>query len=39
MVIEAARGDDRVKENYLSMALFGVARSWLINLPEGTVYN
>jgi hypothetical protein len=39
MVIEAAGGDDRVKTNYLHTTLAGVARSWLINLPEGTVYN
>jgi hypothetical protein len=39
MVIEATGGDDRVKANYLPMALTGMARSWLINLPEGTIYN
>jgi hypothetical protein len=33
-VIEATGGDDRAKANYLSMALFSVARSWIINLPE-----
>jgi hypothetical protein len=38
-VIEAARGDDRVKVHYLPMALSGVIRSWLINLPEGSIYN
>jgi hypothetical protein len=38
-IIEATRCDDRVKDNYLPMALSGVARSWLINLPEGTIYN
>jgi hypothetical protein len=36
-VIEAVRGDDRVKANYLPNALTGVARSWLINLPEGSI--
>jgi hypothetical protein len=38
-VIEAAGRDDWVKANYLPMALSGVPRSWLINLPEGTIYN
>jgi hypothetical protein len=37
-VIEAAGGDGRVKANYLPMALAGAARSWLINLPEGSIY-
>jgi hypothetical protein len=32
-VIEANRGDNRVKANFLSTALTGSARSWLINLP------
>jgi hypothetical protein len=31
------RGDDRVKANFLPMALTGVARSWLINLPKGSI--
>jgi hypothetical protein len=39
MVIEAARGDDQVKANYLPMTLYSVARSWLVNLLEGTIYN
>jgi hypothetical protein len=38
-VIETAGGDDRVRANYLPTTLFGVARSWLINLPEGSIYN
>jgi hypothetical protein len=38
-VIEVARGDHQLKANYLPMALCGVARSWLINLIEGTIYN
>jgi hypothetical protein len=38
-VIEAAGGDDRVKANYLPMALFDTARYWLINLPESTIHN
>jgi hypothetical protein len=39
MVIEATGDDDQVKTNYLSMALSSTARSWLVNLPEGTIYN
>jgi hypothetical protein len=31
-------GDDRVKINYLPTALSGVARSWLINLSERSIY-
>jgi hypothetical protein len=38
-VIKGVGGDDRVKVNYLPMALSSVARSWLINMPEGTIYN
>jgi hypothetical protein len=37
-VIEAAGGDDRIKTNYLLIALSSTARSWLINLPEGSIY-
>jgi hypothetical protein len=37
IIIEAAGGDDRVKANFLPMALTDAARSWLINLPEGSV--
>jgi hypothetical protein len=36
-VIEAAGGDDRVKDNFLPTTLTGVARSWLINLLEGSI--
>jgi hypothetical protein len=36
-VIEAARGEDQVKANFLPMALTGAAKSWLINLSEGSV--
>jgi hypothetical protein len=36
-VIEAAGGDDRVKAKFLPTALTGVAKSWLINLSEGSV--
>jgi hypothetical protein len=34
---EVAEGDDQVKINYLSTVLFDTARSWLINLTEGSV--
>jgi hypothetical protein len=37
-VIDATGGDDRVKVNYLPMTFTGVARSWLINLSEGSIY-
>jgi hypothetical protein len=36
-IIEVVGGDDRVKANFLPTALTGVARSWLINLPEGSI--
>jgi hypothetical protein len=36
-IIEATRGDDRVKANFLPTALTGASRSWLINLPEGSI--
>jgi hypothetical protein len=38
-VIETAEGDDQVKVNYLPTILSGVSKSWLINLPEGSIYN
>jgi hypothetical protein len=38
-IIEAAGGDDRVKANFLPTALSGTARSWLINLPEGSIHS
>jgi hypothetical protein len=38
-VIEAAGGDDQVKANFLHTALSGVARSWLINLPKGSIHS
>jgi hypothetical protein len=38
-VIEVTGGDNRVKTNYLLTALSGVTKSWLVNLPEGTIYN
>jgi hypothetical protein len=34
IIIEATGGDDQVKTNFLPMALTGVTRSRLINLPE-----
>jgi hypothetical protein len=37
-VIEAVRGDDRVKANYLPTVLSGASRSWIINLPEGSIH-
>jgi hypothetical protein len=36
-IIEATRGDDRVKANFLPTALTGAAISWLINLFEGSI--
>jgi hypothetical protein len=36
-VIEAARGDDRVKANFLPTAMTGTARSWLFNSLEGSI--
>jgi hypothetical protein len=38
-VIEAVGGDDLVKANFLHTALTGMARSWLINLPEGSIHS
>jgi hypothetical protein len=38
MAIKAIGGNDRVKANYLPTALSGVARYWLINLPEVSIY-
>jgi hypothetical protein len=37
VIVETAGGDDRVEANFLPTALTGVARSWLINLPEGCI--
>jgi hypothetical protein len=37
-VIETTGGDERVKANYLPTALTGAARSWIVNLPEVSVY-
>jgi hypothetical protein len=38
IVIEAAGGDDQVKANFLPTALINATRSWLTNLPEGSIY-
>jgi hypothetical protein len=38
-VIEAVGGDDRVNANFLHTTLSGADRSWLINLPEGSIYS
>jgi hypothetical protein len=38
-VIEAVGEDDRVKINFMHTALSGADRSWLINLPEGSIYS
>ena len=35
--IQAARGGPRVMANYFHVALRGTARSWLMNLPLGSV--
>jgi hypothetical protein len=35
--IEATGGDDRVKTNFLPTTLTGMAKSWLINLPKGSI--
>jgi hypothetical protein len=36
-VIKAAGGDDRVRANFLPTSLTSAARSWLINLLEGSI--
>jgi hypothetical protein len=36
-VIEAVVGDDQVKANFLPTASTDTTRSWLINLPEGSI--
>jgi hypothetical protein len=38
-VIEAAGGDDWVKVNFLHTTLSRAARSWLINLPKGSIHS
>jgi hypothetical protein len=37
--IEVADGDDQVKANFLHMSLSGAIRSWLINLPKGSIHS
>jgi hypothetical protein len=37
-VIEATGGDDQVKANYPPTTLSGAAKSWLISVPEGSIY-
>jgi hypothetical protein len=37
IVIEVTGGDDWVMANFLLMALTDAVRSWLINLPEGSI--
>jgi hypothetical protein len=37
MVIEAVGGDNWVKANILPTTLTSAARSWLINLPKGSM--
>jgi hypothetical protein len=36
-VVHATGGDERVMANWFLLALKPNARSWLMNLPEGTV--
>jgi hypothetical protein len=35
--METIREDDRVKANFLLMTVTRAARSWLINLPKGSI--
>ena len=35
--IEAANGDERVMANWFPMVLKDGARSWLLNLPQGSI--
>ena len=35
--IKAANGDEKIMANWFPMALKDGARSWLLNLPEGSV--
>jgi hypothetical protein len=37
--ILAAGGNGAVMANYFPVALTGMARSWLMNLPEGTLHS
>jgi hypothetical protein len=38
-IIEAAGGDDQVKANSLPTVLSRAAKSWLIDLPEGSIHS
>ena len=35
--IEAANGDEKIMANWFPMALKDGARSWLLNLPQGSI--
>jgi hypothetical protein len=35
--IRAAGGNETIMSNYFSVARIGTARSWLMNLPEGSL--
>jgi hypothetical protein len=37
--ILAAGGNEAIMANYFPVALTGTARSWLMNLPEGTLHS
>jgi hypothetical protein len=37
--ILTAGGNEVVMANYFPVALTGIARSWLMNLPEGTLHS
>jgi hypothetical protein len=36
-IIESTGGDDHMNVNFLPTTLTDTARSWLINLPEGSI--
>jgi hypothetical protein len=36
-ILAAGGWDEAIMANYLPVALTGMARSWLMNLPEGTL--
>ena len=37
--IEAANGDEKIMANWFPMALKDGARSWLLNLPQGSIFS
>ena len=39
LTVCAVKGDDKCMANWLPMALKGVAISWLMNLPEGSIHS